>query len=148
MNKLFKTMTDAEYDAVYELTPQQDNQQQTESAYTKIMINDLVRQAYIGVYDFEHGKTQPIKINMEIAIDTITDWEADRHENTVCYAAIVKKIDALIAEGHIQLVETFAEKIVQLCLENSKVQNVKIKLEKTEIIEGCGGVGVEIFRTR
>ena len=148
MNKLFKTMTDAEYDAVYELSPQQDNQPQDASAYTKIMINDLVRQAYIGVYDFEHGKTQPIKINMEIAIDPIADWEADQHENTVCYAAIVEKIDNLIAEGHIQLVETFAEKIAALCLQNSKVQSVKIKLEKTEIVENCGGVGVEIFRTR
>lgn len=119
----------------------------TES-YTKIVINDLMRDMFIGVYDFEKSKAQPVKINLELMIDSIPNWQDDEHQNTVCYAAIVDKIDHLLQAGHINLVETLAEKIAALCLEDNRVKNVKLSIYKTDIVKNCAGVGVEIFRTQ
>ena len=51
-------------------------------------------------------------------------------------------------EGHVNLVETFAERIVVMCLEDQRVDSARVRIEKLDILENAESVGVEIERFR
>ena len=54
----------------------------------------------------------------------------------------------LLAEGHINLVETLAEKIAALCLVDERVRSVRIRAEKLDVYAEAASVGIEIERRR
>ena len=60
----------------------------------------------------------------------------------------MKKVDAIIAEGHVNLVETLAERIAAACLKDRRVMAARVRIEKPEIIPNARSVGVEIERAR
>jgi len=66
----------------------------------------------------------------------------------VCYAEVVEGIRGLLADGHINLVETLAERIAALCLEDRRVIGAKIRVEKLDVMPEASAVGVEIERHR
>ena len=64
------------------------------------------------------------------------------------YEDIVKSIKVLAADGHYNLVETFAEKIIEACFAYAAVSAVKVSVEKPDIFDDVAGVGVSISRSR
>ncbi|MBO6964609.1 MAG: dihydroneopterin aldolase, partial [Kordiimonadaceae bacterium] len=76
------------------------------------------------------------------------DHHQDQIENVVCYNEIVLGIQRIISAGHIQLVETLAEKIAAMSLENAQVIKARVKVEKLEAVKEAASVGVEIERHR
>ena len=64
------------------------------------------------------------------------------------YEIVVKKVEAIIAEGHINLVETLCEKIAAACLKDKRVMAARVRVEKPDIIKNARSVGVEIERQR
>jgi dihydroneopterin aldolase len=75
-----------------------------------VFIRNLELPAHIGVYRQEEGRTQPVRINVDLATDDVADAQ-DMLENVVDYHVIEKRIRAIIAEGHVRLAETLAERI-------------------------------------
>jgi len=69
-------------------------------------------------------------------------------ENVVDYHAVEKRIRAIIAEGHVKLAETLAERIAAACFEDQRVRTVRIRVEKLHALTGAESVGIEIERTR
>ena len=57
-------------------------------------------------------------------------------------------IGRLLGEGHIQLLETAAERIADLCLADRRCAKVRVKVEKLDVYTNAAGVGVEIERPR
>ena len=68
--------------------------------------------------------------------------------SVVCYNQISKKIKKIIKSGHTILLEKLAEKIIQECFKNKRIETIKIRLEKPEAIEGAVGAGIEVERSR
>jgi dihydroneopterin aldolase len=62
------------------------------------------------------------------------------------YDSVIAGVRRLLAAGHINLVETLAENVAQICLADSRVAWVKVAVEKLDIDPDVGGVGVEIER--
>ena len=112
-----------------------------------VFIRNLELQAHIGVYRQEEGRTQPVRINVDLATDDIADAQ-DMLENVVDYHAVEKRIRAIIAEGHVKLAETLAERIAAACLEDRRVACVRVRVEKLHALPGAEAVGVEIERAR
>lgn len=115
-------------------------------AIRHVFIHDLLLDAHIGVYRHEVGKTQPIRVNVDLTVAEAA--HGDSLENVVCYATVVEKIKSIVAEGHLKLVETLAERIASACLEDERVQVALIRVEKLAAIPEASGVGVEIERVR
>lgn len=116
---------------------------------TQLIIRDLRLDMSIGIHSREKERRQSVVVN--IVLDTMTPqaWREDRHENVVCYDGIVAAIKAMSQSGHVNLVETFAERIAQYCLEVPGILAAEVRVEKTEIYSGNpGAVGVEILRVR
>lgn len=114
----------------------------------KIFVRDLCLPMEIGVYESEFGRTQKIRINIELdAVDR--DMSAhDELENVVCYQDVIDDVKSVVAQGHIKLVETLAEKIAKVALAHGDVYAAKIRVEKLEAVSEAQAVGVEIMRLR
>jgi len=112
-----------------------------------VFIRNLELPAHIGVYRQEEGRTQRVRINVDLATDEIADAQ-DMLENVVDYHVIEKRIRAIIAEGHVRLAETLAERIAAGCFEDARVRTVRVKVEKLEALTAAESVGIEIERTR
>lgn len=111
----------------------------------RIIIRDLVLPCRIGVHRHERKRSQPVRINVDYTV--IEDQpHQDRLANVVCYEEIVSGIRAITSAGHINLVESLAEKIAELCLSDSRVCSVKVRVEKLHVFADAAGVGVEIER--
>jgi dihydroneopterin aldolase len=50
--------------------------------------------------------------------------------------------------GHIHLLETLAEQIINFCFRDIRVQKVRARLEKSGIFPAAAGAGIEVSRTR
>ena len=117
------------------------------SGIRHVFIRNLELPAHIGVYRQEEGRTQPVRINVDLATDDFADAQ-DMLENVVDYHVIEKRIRAIIAEGHVRLAETLAERIAAACFEDARVRTVRVRVEKLEALSHAESVGIEIERTR
>lgn len=116
-------------------------------AIRHIFIRDLEVLAHIGIHGHERGMPQPVRINVDLAVEDAAALE-DRLDSVVDYEAITVKIRALIAGGHINLAETLAERIAQTCFADARVRTARVRVEKLHAVPGAESAGVEIERHR
>ena len=112
-----------------------------------VFIRNLELPAQIGVWRHEHGKEQPIRINVDLAVEDLIDL-GDDLTKVVDYGVIEDKIRAIIAEGHIRLIETLAERIAATCFDDARVKTARVRVEKLHALTNAESAGVEIERTR
>ena len=114
----------------------------------KILINELTLDAFIGIHDFEKKKKQKIAISLSLDVNDNISGIEHKIENFVSYEHIVADIKSILKSGHIDLLETLGEKIVDLCFMDERVMTIKLKLEKLEVFKETKSVGIEIFRKK
>jgi 7,8-dihydroneopterin aldolase/epimerase/oxygenase len=117
------------------------------SPIRKILIRDLVLATEIGVFRREKGKRQRVRFNIELGVVDKPPRE-DRRAEVVCYDRIVVGLRGLVAEGHVNLVETLAERAASLCLTVPSALYVRVRIEKLDVYKDVAAVGVEIERHR
>jgi len=117
------------------------------TAIRHVFIRNLEVQAQIGVYGHERGAKQPVRINVDLAVEDLASIE-DRLELVVDYATITTKIHAIVDAGHINLAETLAERIAAACFDDVRVKTARVRVEKLEALPDAESAGVEIERTR
>lgn len=121
----------------------------------RMFIRDLLLDAHIGVYAHEHGQTQRIRVNLDLAvIEDVTRSTAstpvgrDDLARVVDYEQIVIAVRDAVASGHVHLVETLAERIGELCLTDHRIAIARVTVEKLDVFPDAASVGVEIERRR
>jgi dihydroneopterin aldolase len=120
-----------------------------------VFLRDLLLTAAIGVYAQEQGRTQRIRVNVDLGV---TDDGArglsrpsvgrDDLSRVVDYAVVAETIRRIVGAGHVQLVETLAERLAEACLEDPRVQVARIRVEKLDVLPDGASAGVEIERRR
>ena len=113
-----------------------------------VFVRDLECLALIGIYDHEKLKPQRIIVNIDLSVKETEGKMADEISHVVSYEIIAQKVEGILAEGHINLVETLCEKIAQSCLKDKRVLAARVRVEKPDIIPNARSVGVEIERGR
>ena len=113
-----------------------------------VFVRDLELKALIGIYDHEKVEPQSIVVNIDLSVHEGEGPQNDDIGHVVSYEIVVKKVEAIIAEGHINLVETLCEKIAAACLRDRRVVAARVRVEKPDIIPNARSVGVEIERSR
>lgn len=114
----------------------------------RILVRDLVLKCLIGIHAHELLAPQRVRINVEMAVLEQAGPSSDDIANVVSYEDVIEGIKRLLAEGHINLVETLAEKIASLCLVDSRVRSARIRVEKLDVYAEAASVGIEIERRR
>jgi 7,8-dihydroneopterin aldolase/epimerase/oxygenase len=113
-----------------------------------VFVRDLALKALIGIYEHEKKKPQRIIVNIDLSVQESPGKMADEISHVVSYEIIAKKVESVIAEGHVNLVETLCEKIAASCLKDKRVMAARVRVEKPDIIKNAKSVGVEIERGR
>jgi len=112
----------------------------------KILIDNLIVNAFIGIHEHEKNKKQ--RISISIIMETFDNLSKvnDCIDNVVSYELIVVEIKKLFRKGHIGLLETLGEKIVAICFKDSRILSVRLNLKKLEVFKETRSVGIEIYR--
>lgn len=113
----------------------------------KVYVKDLKINALIGIYEWERRIRQQIRIDLEMGWDNTVPARSDAIEDTMNYKAAAKLVVAYVEKSEFQLVETLAENIASLLLNEFSLPWVKITLGKPEAVTGSSEVGVIIERT-
>lgn len=111
-----------------------------------VFVRDLVLGASIGVYKHEKRTAQPVRINIDLAVDESP--VDDDVRNVVDYQKVIDGVAAILDAGHINLVETLAERIAEMCLADRRVASTRVRVEKLNVAPEAAAVGVEIERSR
>lgn len=112
---------------------------------TKVFVRGLKVEAEIGVYDHEHGRVQPLVIDVEL---DVAASHCEQLGDTVNYETI-RTAAQDIAAGHIDLVETFAERLAQACFDDHRVTRARVRVEKPlALAPHAAAAGVEITAVR
>jgi len=113
---------------------------------TKVFVRGLKVEAWIGVYDHEHGRQQPLVIDVEL---DVAATHCEQLGDTVNYETILQAAQGIAAEGHIDLVETFAERLAQACFDDARVTRARVRVEKPlALAPHAAAAGVEITAVR
>jgi dihydroneopterin aldolase len=113
---------------------------------TKIFVVGLKIEAEIGVYRHERGRPQPLVVDVELDVPTAG---AERLAETVNYETIAETARTVAAQGHIKLVEAFAEQLARACLADERVTRARVRVEKPmALAPQAAGAGVEVTVVR
>lgn len=113
-----------------------------------VFVRDLVVPASVGVWPHEKGRPQRVRINVDLGIAEPEAPPPDRLDAVVCYDRLTRAVRALVAGEHVHLLETLAERIAELALEDPRVQAARVRVEKLDVYPDAASVGIEIERTR
>jgi 7,8-dihydroneopterin aldolase/epimerase/oxygenase len=113
-----------------------------------IFLRDLKVETTIGIWEWERRIRQYVSIDLEMAADIARAAATDRIEDTLNYKGVAKRVQEFVGESSFQLVETLAERIAALVLEEFGVSWVRVTVNKPGAIRGARDVGVSIRRER
>ena len=110
-----------------------------------VFVRGLTVEAGIGVHDHELGRLQTLVIDVTL---NLTPAPIERLADTVNYETVANAARAIVADGHVGLVETFAERLALACLEDARVQRCTVRIEKPGALEGASAPGCEVVLAR
>jgi dihydroneopterin aldolase len=113
-----------------------------------IVIRDLRVEALIGIHRRERHATQTVTVDLEIGVPGSAVFASDQVADTIDYEQVALRIRALAAGGHFRLVETFADRIAALLLNDFGAPWVKVSAAKVGVLANARFVGVTIERRR
>lgn len=114
----------------------------------RLVVRDLVLDCPIGVHRHERGGRQRVRVNLELESADPGPPAADRLAEVIDYHALVVALRGLAAAGHVNLVETLAERVAGICLADPRAGRVRVRVEKLDVFDDVESVGVEIERAR
>jgi dihydroneopterin aldolase len=112
----------------------------------KIFIHALKTEAIVGIFDWERQVRQTVLIDIEFSADIRKAAMSDSIDDTLNYKRVAKGVMAFIEGSSFHLVETLAERIAMLVLEDFGVAWVRISLSKPGAIRSSRDVGVVLER--
>jgi dihydroneopterin aldolase len=119
-----------------------------------VFLRDLILAARIGIYAGEQGVTQRIRVNVDLGVREDAPGTSrgavgrDDLARVVDYAVVADRVRGIVAAGHVNLVETLAERIAEACLDDERVVLSRIRVEKLEVLPDGESAGVEVERRR
>lgn len=111
-----------------------------------VFIEDLRIDTIIGIYDWEREVRQTVALDIEMAADNTKPAATENIDDALNYKAVAKRLIAFTEQSQYQLVETLAEKLVEIILTEFEVPWCRLKLSKLGAVTGSRSVGVVIER--
>ncbi|NKB35950.1 MAG: dihydroneopterin aldolase [Gammaproteobacteria bacterium] len=111
-----------------------------------IYLNDLRIDTIIGIYDWERQTKQTVILDIQMGTDIRKAAASDDIEDTINYKAVAKRLFSFVGESEFELVETLAERVGEILLEEFKIPWIRLQLNKQGALRGVRDVGIIIER--
>ena len=113
----------------------------------KIFLHALKTETIVGIFEWERQVKQTVVMDIEFSADIRKAALSDSIDDTLNYKGVAKRVLGFIEESSFHLVETLAEHVAMLILEEFGVSWVSIVLSKPGAIRNSRDVGVMLERT-
>ena len=120
----------------------------SERELDRIHIRDLTLRCIVGVNGEERTKKQDVTVNITLEADLFGARQSDDIKDTIDYKAVKQRVVTLVEESSHFLIERLAEKIADVCLDEAKVERVRVTLEKPGALRFARTVAIEIVKAR
>lgn len=111
-----------------------------------IYLRQLKIDTIIGVFDWERQIKQTVVLDLEMATDIRKAAVTDNLDDTLNYKAVAKRLIDFVSHSEFQLVETLAERITEIVLNEFSVPWMRLQLNKAGAVRGARDVGIIIER--
>lgn len=111
-----------------------------------VFVNQLQVDTVIGVYEWEKNIRQTLVIDLQMATDIRQAAAGDDLAHTIDYAVVCEKVQQLVQAQPLELIETVAENIASLVLQQFSARAVMVRINKPGAVKTAATVGVEIRR--
>lgn len=116
----------------------------------RITLTGLRGFGYHGVFEHEKRDGQEFTIDVVLGLDLSVAGRTDDLEATVDYGGLAEGLHAIIVGEPLDLIESVALRMVDLCLEHPLVQWASVTVHKPEapIVQAFTDVAVTIERSK
>jgi dihydroneopterin aldolase len=111
-----------------------------------IFIEGFVGLTVIGIHDSELHRPQPVVIDLYAGLPRARACDTDRIGDTIDYSAVRVRLQRLLAEHRLRLLEAFAETIAEILIGEFGAHWVRVKVVKPKKFDDVDAVGVLIER--
>jgi 7,8-dihydroneopterin aldolase/epimerase/oxygenase len=114
----------------------------------RIFVHGLTTECVIGFIDWERRVKQTVVVDLELSTDCARTARTDEVADTLDYRKVVRRVLAFVEASECRLIETLAERLARLILEEFAVEWVRVSLSKPGAFRHSRDVGVTIERSR
>ena len=111
-----------------------------------IFLHGLKVECVIGIWEWERRITQTLLFDLDIGFDTTAAARSGAIEDTLSYREVAKRVTAYAQETRANLVETLAQGVADILLEEFGALWCKVRVNKRGAVTGATNVGVVIER--
>lgn len=95
-----------------------------------LKLRGLEVHAHHGVFDFERRDGQTFVIDLDLSLHTAGAASTDDLSDALDYGSLVAEVTAAVRRDPVNLIETLAQRIADVCLDNPKVDHVVVTVHK------------------
>ncbi|WP_299178335.1 dihydroneopterin aldolase [uncultured Neptuniibacter sp.] len=111
-----------------------------------VYIRELEVETVIGIYDWEREIRQRVSLDLEMGTDIRPAANTEDIDKTLNYKAVSDRLITFIEQSEFLLVETMAEQVAEIVLNEFDVSWVRLRLGKPGAVPQARDVGVVIER--
>jgi len=113
-----------------------------------VLIKDFLINEIIGIHEHEKVNKQKIIFNIVIEVNQNTIPNENNISSIIDYEKVTNKLESLAKNKNYNFLESLAEDSFKEIFKDSRINSVKIRIEKPDAIKNAKSVGVEIFKSR
>jgi dihydroneopterin aldolase len=116
----------------------------------RLAVRGIEAFAHHGVFDFERKDGQRFSVDLVLGLDTRAAAASDDLRDTVDYGSLVAQVKAAVEKDPVDLIETLAQRIADICLTDGRVQWAEVTVHKPDapIDATFSDVALTIMRSR
>lgn len=85
-----------------------------------------------GVFEFEKREGQTFVIDLALGLDTAPAAASDDLRDTVDYGSLVLSVKAAVEKDPVDLIESLAQRIADVCLLDARVEWARVTVHKPD----------------
>ncbi len=102
----------------------------TQQISDRLAVRGLAVHGHHGVFEFERREGQEFVVDLVLGMDTGPAAQSDDLQDTVDYGTLVEEVRSAVANDPVDLIETLAQRIADVCLRHTRVEVVEVTVHK------------------
>jgi dihydroneopterin aldolase len=111
-----------------------------------VFVKDLRFKTIVGCWDWERQMPQVVSIDLEMGWDNKSAAVSDDLNDALNYKDVSKRVEDFVQEQEFKLVETAAEGIATLVMQEFSVPWIRVAIHKPYAVSNSKSVGVVVER--
>lgn len=116
--------------------------------YIAVTLDDVCVNVSCGIHPWERHPERPTRLLVSASLYAPLKTRRAADTPIIDYDVVRDRIIGLEREGHIDLLETIADLVLDSCFADPRVVACHLSIRKPDIYNESRGAGIDLFRTR